>query len=394
MDLNAVVSGTGIKWDGAQNRKIVAVRLPRWEFERFPGEDLRLDARMKSTGAVMGLGHTFLQAFLKAYRAGRPRHPLPVLASSSKQSGADVFLQRLVSPSPDRLAVMHAALKQGASAEDVAAVTGIALYWIRQLAELVDLEADLLAATAAPLPAALADRAMQSGFNASVLAHLLKISVDDAKHRLSATTLQTVACSASDTGRSRIWFHAAAIGTAPHAPLGKSVLVVAPGAARIGQSIELDHCCAHAAKALHAAGRKVVMASANPTAAVGADDVDRTYVEPMTAEDIDAICKAEKPESVILQFGGYRAMNLAAQISASGIPVLGTPHDTITLSQNRLRFSRLLTGLGIPHPQIGVAETPDGAMDLAESIAYPILASSVSAHQSRRQTILMDATYA
>jgi carbamoyl-phosphate synthase large subunit len=391
MDLNAVVSSAAGQWDAAQSGKTVAVRLPLWEFERFPGERLRLDARMKSTGAVMGLGHTFLQAFLKAHRACRPRHPLPVLGSPSGRRGPDILLQRLVLPSPDRLAVIHAALTEGASPEDVAAVTGIALHWIRQLADLVDLEAALLAATETPLPSSLADRAMQAGFNAAVLAYLLKISEDDAIQQLSAATVQTGARSASDAGTSHIWFHAAAKSPAPQAPLGKSVLVVAPGAARIGQSIELDHCCAHAAKALRAAGRKVVMVSANPASAISMGDVDRTYVDSLTAADLKAICRIEKPEGVILQFGGYRAMDLAAQLNRSGVPVLGTPHNTIGLCQNRLRFSALLTDLGIPHPQIGVAETPDEAMDLAESIGYPLLAGAVSDHQGLRRTILMDA---
>jgi carbamoyl-phosphate synthase large subunit len=391
MDLCAAVSGAGVQGAAEQTGKTVAVRLPRWEFERFPGEALRLDARMKSTSAVMGLGHTFLQAYLKAQRACLPRQPLPAPASPSERRGADIFLQRLVLPAPDRLAVIQAALTEGASPEDVAAVTGIARHWIQQLADLVDLQAALLAAPQTPLPSSLADRALQAGFTAAVLAYLLKIPEDDAIQRLSAATVQTGARPVSDAGTSPIWFTAAAKSPAPHAPLGKSVLIVAPGAARIGQSIELDHCCAHAAKALHAAGRQVVMVSANPAPAVGMGDVDRTYVDPLTTEDLKAICRIEKPEGVILQFGGYRAMDLAAALNAFGFPVLGTPHATIALCQDRLRFSALLTDLGIPHPQIGVAKTPDAAMDLAESIGYPLLAAAISDHQGRRRTILMDA---
>ena len=391
MDIGTAISGTNMQKNAKWNGKTIAVRLPRWEFERFPGEVLHLDACMKSTGAAMGLGHTFGQAYVSACRACQPTHPLPALASPSEDVGPDILLQRLVSPSPDRLALIQATLKTGVRPEEIARLTGIALHWIRQLADLVDLEKTIVTATPAPLPPALADRALLSGFNASVLAHLLGISVDEAKSSLSAATVQAGVCPVSDADTAHVFFNAAAKGPAPHEPLGKSVLIVSSGAARIGQSIELDHCCAHAARALHAAGRKVIMVSANSASAVNAEDVDRTYVQSLTAEDIVAICQAEKPEGVILQFGGYRAMNLAARISASGFPVLGTPHDTIALSQNRFQFSKLLTDLGIPHPPIGVADTPDGTLDLSESIGFPLLASVVSDHGSRRQTILMDA---
>ena len=368
----------------------VAVRLPRWEFERFPGEAFRLDACMKSTGAAMGLGETFLQAYLAAHRSCHPHHLVPALDAQVEDSSPELLIQRLVSPSPERLSLIQAALKSGVQPEEIAKVTSIALHWIRQFSDLVDLEKMLLSTPEVPLPAAVADHALLSGVNASVLAHLLGISIDEANSRLSGATAQISACPVSDSDTAHIFFSTAAKCPSHHAPLGKSILIVSPGTARIGQSIELDHCCAHAARALHAAGRKVIMASANPASAVGSEDVDRCYVHPLTAADIDAVCQAENPTGVILQFGGYRAMDLAPQISASGFKVLGTPHETVALSQNRLQLSKLLTDLGIVHPQIGVADTPDGVMDLAESIGFPLLASTVAAHGSRRQRILMD----
>jgi len=393
MDVDTAMSDAGTHQNQtlAQRPNTIAVRLPRWEFERFPGEAFHLDARMKSTGAAMGLGDNFLQAFLAAHRACHPRHLLPALVSHREDSSPEPLIQRLVSPTPDRLTLIQAALKTGVQPEEIAKVTGIALHWIRQFSDLVDLEKMLRSTSDVPLPAAVADHALLSGVNAGVLAHLLGISIDAANSRLSAATVQIGASPVSDVDTAHIFFNTAAKGPSFHTPLGKSVLIVSPGTARIGQSIELDHCCAHAAKALHAAGRSVIMASANPASAVAAENVDRCYVQPLTVADINAICLTENPEGVILQFGGYRAMDLAPQISEAGFKVLGTPHKTVALSQNRFRFSKLLTDLGIPHPPIGVADTPDGVMDLAESIGFPLLASTVSEHGSRRQTVLMDA---
>ncbi len=391
MGLEAAMSGIDAKAPLGQNGPVIAVRLPRWEFNRFPGEAPRLDAGMKSTGAAMGLGQTFLQAYLKAYRACQPHRPLPSLSIPAEATDADNLLQRLVVASPDRLVLIQAALKAGVRPEDVATITGIALHWIRQLADLVDLEKRLRSTTASPLPATLADRAFLAGFDAAVLAQLMDITEEKARLLLAAATVQVSARPVSNSAAAQVWYHAGAQGPPPHAPLGKSVLIVSPGPARIGQSIELDHCLVHAAKALRAAGRKVIMASANPTSAIGPEDVDRIYMEPMTAGDIEAICRSEEPEGVILQFGGYRAMALAARIGRLGVPVLGTPHDTVSLSQDRLRFSTRLTALGIPHPQIGIADTPDSAMDLAESIGFPLLVRTLSNARSQRQTILMDA---
>ena len=390
MDLDAAASGSRSTTGLSQNEAVVAVRLPHWEFERFPGEVPHLDARMKSTGAAMGVGQTFLQALVKAQRASFA-HPISIeSADLPEKTGSDTLLQRLVVPSPDRLGLIQAALRQGVDMEAVASVTGVALHWIRQLADLADLKKALCSANAKPFPAALADRALSAGFNADAIAEMLTISVDEATTLLSEATLTISGCAVADSDAARICFNGAVNGRSACAPLGKSVLIATPGIARIGQSIELDHGCVHAARALRAAGRKVVLVSANPASAVGGQNIDRTYVEPMTAGDIRAILKTEKPEGVILQFGGYRAMKLGSQIAQSGFSVLGTPQETITLSQNRFQFSALLTDLGIPHPQMGIAESPDKAMDLAESIGYPLLVSAAPGQRLRRQTIIMD----
>ena len=367
----------------------VAVRLPRWEFDRFPGEMPRLDARMKSTGAAMGLGATLPRALMMAIRARSPQQPLPGRTSGMAGAAAEVLLHRMVTPSPDRLAMIYDALNKGADADAVAGITGIDARWIHPLAELAGLEAQLMAA-AGPLPATLADRAIRCGFDATALACLLDITTDEAADRLSAATLHIGARPVSSTDAPRIWFSGPIEGPHPE-PLGKSVLLVGPGPARIGQGIEPDHGCAHAAKALKAAGRRAIMASANSAPACGTANLDRIHAASLTAGDLQAVCRAEAPEGVILQFGGFRAMQLAPTLIDAGYPVLGTPHASTALCQDRIAFSRRLTELGIAHPPIGMAATPEAVMDLAEEIGYPLMAGSPGGRQGRRRTILMDA---
>ncbi|MBR9984718.1 MAG: carbamoyl-phosphate synthase large subunit [Desulfosarcina sp.] len=369
----------------------IAVRLPRWEFERFAGETARLDARMKSTGEVMGLGRSLLEALQKAVRCRSPRHPLVGLRPELSQLSVDDLMRRLVLPSAERLCMMHEALKKGADPDAVAAVTGIHTHWIHQLADLAVLETKLADLAGNPPPAALMDQAAASGFSASGLARLLNISPDAAGRLLADAGIKIRPRASADRGRSRIWFNTPADEHARHAPLGKSVLIVGPGSGRIGHGIELDHCCVHGAKALRAAGRQAVMVNANPAAAGGLNDLDRSYVEPLTADDLKAVYRSENPEGVILQFGGYAAMDLAGELSDAGLPVWGTAHKQVALSQDRLRFSSLLKEMGIPHPHIGMAHTPEQAMDLAEAIGYPLVTSVPADRQRNRYGIVMDA---
>ncbi|MEE4111485.1 MAG: carbamoyl-phosphate synthase large subunit [Desulfobacteraceae bacterium] len=369
----------------------VAIRLPRWEFERFSGEAPRLDACMKSTGEVMGLGRSLLEALQKAVRCRSPRHPLVGLRPELSPLSVDELMRRLVLPSPERLSMMHQALKKGADPEAVATVTGVHIHWVHQLADLAVLEAKLVDTAGNPPAAELIDQAVAAGFSASGLARLLNIPPDAADRLLSDAGINIRPRASADRRPTRIWFNTRADDHTRHAPLGKSVLIVGPGSGRIGHGIELDHCCVHAAKALRATGRQAVMVNANPAAAGGLNDLDRTYVEPLTADDLKAVYHSETPEGVILQFGGYAAMDLAGELSGAGLPVWGTDHEQVALSQDRLRFSSLLKDMGIPHPHIGMALSPEQAMDLAEAIGYPLVISVPAARQRNRYGIVMDA---
>jgi len=371
--------------------KTVAVRLPRWEFERFGGESEALSARMKSTGEVMGLGSSLLEALLKAERCRKPHHPLLGIREEWTPIPLDDLMQRLVPPSPDRLAILHEALKKGAQSRDLSAATGIDVQWIRELARLSDLE-DRLAPTDAQAPSPeLLRRAVEAGLNEAGLARLLNISVEAAAGLIEAADVRSLPRPVDPKGQSRIWFTAPADKKTPYSPLGKSVLIAGPGAGRIGHGIELDHCCAHAARRLRKAGRRAILVNSNPSMAGGLNDADRTYVSPLTAPDLKAVCGHEKPDGIILQFGGYAAMDLAADLESTGFTVLGTAPQQAALSQDRLRLSGLLTEMGIPHPAIGRAASPEAAMDLAESIGYPLVVSVPADRYRNRYTVIMDA---
>ncbi len=369
----------------------VAVRLPRWEFERFAGEAARLDARMKSTGTVMGLGRSLLEAMQKAIRCRSPRHPLMGLRPELETLSVDDLMRRLVLPSPERLCMLHQALKKGAEPEALATVSGIHTGWIQPLAELARLETCLADQAGKTVPGPLIDQAVAAGFTRSGLTRLLDMPPEAVNRLLSDTGVRIRPQASDDRPDSRIWFHTPVGGKAPHGPLDKNILIVGPGSSRIGHSIELDHCCVHGAKALRAAGRQAVMINANPGAAGGLNDMDRTYVEPLTAADLTAVCRSENPEGVILQFGGYAAMDLAPELDPLGVEVLGTDHAHVALTQDRLRLSGLLTDMGIPHPHIAMAVSPEQAMDMAETIGYPLVISVPADRQRNRYGIVMDA---
>jgi carbamoyl-phosphate synthase large subunit len=391
MELDDALAAEGSSITNIMAGNTVALRLPRWEFERFAGETARLNARMRSTGEVMGLGANLLEAIQKAVRCRSPRHPLMGLRPELGALSLDELMRRLVLPTPARLCTLHQAIKQGAEPEALATLTGIHLQWIHRLADLALLETRLADCAGQLPPVELIEKAAAAGFSAPGLARLLDRSPDAVDRLLSDAGIKISPRASTNREPSRIWFHTTAGGQARHVPMGKSVLIVGPGSGRIGHSIELDHCCVHAAKALRAAGRHTVMLNANPAAAGGLNDVDRTYVEPLTAADLKAVCRAENPEGVLLQFGGYAAMDLSGELRDAGVPVWGTSHENVALSQDRLRFSGLLTEMGIPHPHIGIARSPEQAMDVAETIGYPLVTSVPADRRRNRYGIVMDA---
>ena len=300
--LDDALAGEGRHIAAVMAGETIAVRLPRWEFGRFAGEAARLDACMKSTGEVMGLGRSLLEALQKAFRCRSPRHPLTGMQPDLNELDLDELTRRLVPPPPDRLRLMLQALKKGATPEGLATITGIHVKWITHLADLVHLENRLADQAGQAPPEDLIHQAVAAGFSAPGLARLLEIPQDAADRLLSDAGIRMAPHASGNSGQARIWFNTIAGERAQHTPLDKSVLIVGPGSGRIGHSIELDHCWVHGARALRAAGRQAVLVNANTAAAGGLDDIDRTYVEPLTTADLKAVCRSEKSR------GGYPAV--------------------------------------------------------------------------------------
>lgn len=340
----------------------------------------------------MGIGTTFLEAFQKAVRTRSPRSPVMGLQPDLTPLTSKELTRRLVPPSPDWLAVILQALKKGADPEAISRATGIGLRWMGHLSALGALEQKLAEGKKAVLPASILQKAAENGFSATELSLLTGLPEASAKHLFTDAAVKTGPCSPfmKGAGKTAILFMTLSGKNGRYTPSGKTVLLVGPGPARIGQNIEMDHCCSGGAAALHAAGRQVVLANANPGSACGLNRVDRTYVEPITPLDMQAVCEAEKPEGVILQFGGYRAMEMAKDLSEAGFPTLGTSHKQVALTQNRFTFNRLLKDLGIAHTQMGVAESPEQALDMAETIGYPLMARPQLKNKWRQRSIIME----
>lgn len=369
----------------------VVVYLPCWEFERFPGETACLDASKKSTGAVMGLGRSFLEALQKASHSRTPEEPViglhPDVGSHSKRE----LMRGLVPAAPHRLARMVAALKSGVEVATVASSTGIHKDWISQLALLADLEAQLAGEGGDIRSPSLIKKAAAAGFSAAGMARLSGIDLAVVERFLADAGIENRPRIFSEAPQAPYSLGHAQAGKSRFKPLGNSILIIGPAFGRIGQNIEQDHSCIHGARALRALGRRVIAVNANPVSACGLNDVDRIYTEAVTNSDIKAICRWERPEGIILQFGGFRAMGLADELTADGFDLLGTAMANTTLTQDRLRFSRLLTDLGIAHPPVGIASSPEQAMDLAESIGYPLVAIPQASRLRKRRTLIMEA---
>ena len=309
----------------------VVVKLPRFAFEKFPGVDARLSTHMKSVGEVMAIGRTFGQAFAKAMRS-RELDEVPDTRSA--------LPERLAQPSADRYDVMLEAFRRGHEVEEIHAITHIDPWFLRRLRELaLDPEAPF--------------RGLERTYRA----------VDTCAAEFEAETPYYYSAWERPGARSEV-----RRGSRP------SVMILGSGPNRIGQGIEFDYCCVHAAMTVRASGRDAVMVNCNPeTVSTDYDTSDRLYFEPLTHEDVLAIVEQERPEGVIVQFGGQTPLRLAAGLEAAGVPLLGTGVDAIDLAEDRGRFSALLGRIGCTAPAYATAHSHDEALACAAEVGFPLL---------------------
>ncbi len=351
----------------------VALKMPRFAFEKMPGSNTELTTHMKSVGEVLALGRTFGEAFGKAMSARELDVPMPPFGSVKEA------LERLRTPSWDRFDVMVAAFREGASVDDVAEASGVDTWFCREIEE-VARASDL------DRPPADEDRdsmlaRRRAGATDASLARSGSVGEVDVVHRRRELdvrpTFHAVDTCAAEFAAVTPYFYSA-FDTSSEVDRGdgrEAIVVLGSGPNRIGQGIEFDYCCVHAAETVRDLGYAAVMVNCNPeTVSTDHGVSDRLYLEPVTIGSVLDVCEVEKPVGVIAQLGGQTPLRLAPTLAEQGVPVLGTGPDAIDLAEDRGRFGALLADLGLSAPPWALAETPEDAVAAAREVGYPVLA--------------------
>ena len=356
----------------------VVVKIPRWAFEKFPSANPALGTQMKSVGEAMAIGRTFKEALQKAIRSlelGRAG-----LGSDGKDR-LDVgrLLEKLITPNWERIFYIRYALQTGMSVEAIAELTRIDPWFLAQVEEIVETEGRLRSFDLESLPGQLLRRAKREGFSDRQLSHLLGAGEDEVRARRAREGLQAVfkrvdTCAAEFEAWTPYLYSTFEEECEAEPTSKRKVMILGGGPNRIGQGIEFDYCCCHASFALREEGVESIMVNCNPeTVSTDYDISDRLYFEPLTLEDVLRIVETEKPEGVIVQFGGQTPLGLALPLQARGVRVLGTSPDSIDLAEDRQRFGSLLRSLGIPAPEWGTARSLGEAQEIARRIGFPLL---------------------
>jgi carbamoyl-phosphate synthase large subunit len=354
----------------------VVVKFARWAFEKFRGSRDKLGTQMRAVGEVMSIGKNYKEAFQKAIRSlENGRHGLGFAKDFNKKS-LEVLMGMLREPSSERQFIMYEALRKGADIHDLYRRTYIKPWFIEQMKELVELEEKLLKHKGKLPPDDLLVQAKKDGFADKYISQIL--GVPEAKVRAKRTDLGVVEgwepVPVSGVENAAYYFSTYNAPDKVEVSSTRKVMVLGGGPNRIGQGIEFDYCCVHAAFALRDEGIESVMVNCNPeTVSTDYDTSNKLYFEPLTVEDVLAIYEKEKPEGIICQFGGQTPLNIAAELEAAGVKVLGTSPETIDLAEDRDRFRKIMRELGIPQPESGMASNMDEALAIAQDIGYPLI---------------------
>ena len=354
----------------------VVVKFARWAFEKFHDAEDKLGTQMRAVGEVMSLGKNYKEAFQKAIRSLENGRMGLGFAKDFNDLPLERLMAMLAQPTSERQFIMYEALRKGATIEKLHELTYIKAWFIEQMKELVDLEEQVLACRGQDLPADLLTQAKKDGFADKYLARIL--DVPEADIRQQRTDLGVVegwhpvpVSGVEDAAYYYSTYNAPdAIGVSDR----RKIMILGGGPNRIGQGIEFDYCCVHAAFALRDQGFETIMVNCNPeTVSTDYDTSDKLYFEPLTVEDVLSIHAKEKPEGVIVQFGGQTPLNLAQELAAAGVNILGTAPDTIDLAEDRERFGRMMAKLEIPMPESGMASMVAEALAIAGRIGYPLM---------------------
>ncbi len=354
----------------------VVIKFARWAFEKFKGAQDKLGTQMRAVGEVMSIGKTYKEAFQKAIRSLETgRYGL-----GGAKNYADLSLKELMNmlhiASSERQFIMYEAIRKGAGLDELYEITKIKPYFLTQMKELVDEEEDLKKYKGSVPPADVLEKAKKDGFADRYLAGILDVTEEEIrKARLAAGIVEEwEGVHVSGTKDSAYYYSSYSITKPSEVSDRKKIMILGGGPNRIGQGIEFDYCCVHAAMALKKLGFETIIVNCNPeTVSTDYDTSDKLYFEPLTLEDVLSIHDKEKPVGVIAQFGGQTPLNLAADLKKNGVNILGTTPETIDMAEDRDQFRAMMDKLGIPMPESGMAVTVDDALSIAKKIGYPLM---------------------
>jgi carbamoyl-phosphate synthase large subunit len=372
----------------------VVVKFARWAFEKFKGVEDRLGTQMRAVGEVMSIGKNYKESFLKSIRSLEIGRYGLGFARDFHEKPLDELMEMLSTPTSERQFLMYEALRKGAGIETLYEKTHIKPWFIEQMKELVELEEEILRFRGRMLPDALLTRAKREGFADRYLAQLLAIPEKEIRERRKALGVVHAWDAVPVSGVENAAYYYSTYNAPDTVPASdrRKVMVIGGGPNRIGQGIEFDYCCVHAAFALRDEGFESIMVNCNPeTVSTDYDTSDKLYFEPVTVEDVLAIYEKEKPEGVIVQFGGQTPLNITRELADAGVRILGTSPDAIDLAEDRDRFRTIMKKLDIPMPESGMASSLDEAMEVASRIGYPLMVRPSYVLGGRGMEIVHDA---
>src|SRR5215471_16264329 len=352
----------------------VVVKIPKWAFEKFPGSEDSLGTQMKSVGEAMAIGRTFKEAFMKGVRS-LERRGAPQVGYVNDET----LRRKLIIPNAERIHYLHTAFERGWTVDEVYELTSIDPWFLTQLRQIVDAQEELKQETLGSLSTRGLRAAKRMGFPDARIADLIKCDEDEVRARRNSEGITPVFKRVDTCGGEfesyTPYLYSTYESECEAAPSDrKKIMILGSGPNRIGQGIEFDYCCCHASFALKEDGYETIMVNCNPeTVSTNYDTSDRLYFEPLTFEDVMSIVELEKPDGVIVQFGGQTPLNLAMRLHKAGVPIIGTSPESIDLAEDRKRFGKLLAELNIPQPINGTAVSVDEARRVAASIGYPVL---------------------